>query len=546
MKKEDLFRKAVIGVTTLAFATGLFAYMLAGTSSRYMKDDYCYAVTLDRRGFLDGQAYSYFNAVDFSGNRFSLTLGMGLSELAGRWTVPVLPAVMIALWLLGLYALARQLSSLAGNAFGRLESVLAVAALALFSITLAPNWIQVIYWRPGMFPYFAPVVFGCWLALAVLHFRPGRWTLPYLLLVFLLALLVGGFSEVGDAVEVTALFLALGISLASGDKRKWLPAVLAALTGALLALALLALSPVTALRFNNLYGNHPSLLSALLDSARNVIAFYLAIAYRSTLLYASAFLFFCLLALLAETGAPRPARAARSILARAALGLAFAFVLTWAAVLPSFYIESGAPGERVLVIPAFIAVLLAGWLGTLLGEWLASRLEPSGEKPWGLVALAFAVAFGGGLWLAALPERFEIPDYPALRTFVQANGLYGALIVLASLCLAVAMVWRLRVRPLLFALLALYLCQPLLVSAHVYAQLPALRERAFLWDERDAQIRALRSQGETDITVRALDSLAGISELSAKPGNWVNTCAAKYYRVRSISAIPPVLNTLKP
>src|SRR5688572_4505987 len=297
-KKEELSWKIVTGLAALLFGTGVIGYMIAGANARYMKDDYCYSAILGRRTFLEGQVYSYLNAVDFSGNRFSLTLGMGLSELAGPWTVSALPAVMIALWVLALYLLTRQLSSFWGSAFNRLEAFLAAAAIALFTLTQAPNWIQVTYWRPGMFPYFAPIVLGCWLALLILNIKPGRWHLPYLAGIFLLALLVGGFSEVANAVEVTSLALATGMSAFSGDKKRWFAANLTALGGALAALALLAFSPVTAMRMSTLYGTHADLLTAVLDSAGAVLPFYVAIAYRSTLLYASAFAFFCILSII--------------------------------------------------------------------------------------------------------------------------------------------------------------------------------------------------------------------------------------------------------
>jgi len=63
-----------------------------------------------------------------------------------------------------------------------------------------------------------------------------------------------------------------------------------------------------------------------------------------------------------------------------------------------------------------------------------------------------------------------------------------------------------------------------------------------MWDQREVQILQARANGEQEITVRALDSLAGIAELSDNPGYWVNNCAARYYEVKSIRAVEPVLN----
>ena len=62
-----------------------------------------------------------------------------------------------------------------------------------------------------------------------------------------------------------------------------------------------------------------------------------------------------------------------------------------------------------------------------------------------------------------------------------------------------------------------------------------------MWDRRDAQIRQMAAAGQQEITISALDSLAGIGELHDDTDFWVNRCAAWYYQVRSIRAVEPVL-----
>lgn len=529
----------------LSFGVGLFGYIYAGVFSRFMKDDYCYAVAMDRRDFLDGQMHAYLSEVTFSGNRFSLNLGMGLSELAGRWTVPFLPGMMIVLWLLALCLLVRVVKPLGSDIFGWSETVLAAAAIALFSIALAPNWVQVIYWRPGMFPYFAPIVFGTWLLVSILGYRESKWAIPHRIGIFLLAVLVGGFSEVGNAVEVAALILAMGKTIVTGDKKQ-LTAHTLGLAGALVAFALLVLSPVTGLRSASLYGGHASLVFALSDSLQSTVIFYVALLYRSTLLYLSAFIFFCLFSLIVRNAAEGQTPAPKAIFLRMMTWLGLAIALTWAAMLPSSYAEFGAPGERVLVIPSFINILLAAGLGYGTGQLLSLRSIDPRWAQWGRAALWFAVLLSGGLWLGALQRHFVVPSYPDLRTFVQANGLYAFSLLAVSILVAWGVSRWFKGQAVIAVLLLCYLCQPLLIAGQIYAQVPALQERARLWDAREAQILDLRAQGVTNIEVRALDSLAGISELSSKPGNWVNTCAAKYYRIESIKALEPVLNPPEP
>src|SRR5260221_9083322 len=195
MKKEDFFWKTAIGLAILAFGVGIAGYMFAGLTSRMMQDDYCYDVILGNRGFIEGQVHSYLQEDTYSGNRFSLNLTMGLSETLGRWTIPVLPAFLIALWVAGLYIFQPCLARLGYLSMNKAESLLCALAVASFTMGMAPNWQQVLYWRNGMLTYFAPTVSLTWLAVMVLFYDgQRRWPGIYLMGVFFLALLAGGFS----------------------------------------------------------------------------------------------------------------------------------------------------------------------------------------------------------------------------------------------------------------------------------------------------------------------------------------------------------------
>jgi hypothetical protein len=56
------------------------------------------------------------------------------------------------------------------------------------------------------------------------------------------------------------------------------------------------------------------------------------------------------------------------------------------------------------------------------------------------------------------------------------------------------------------------------------------------WDQRQAAIVSAARSGAGDVTVTALDSLAGLQEMNADPNQWVNRCAATYYGVNNIVA----------
>lgn len=78
----------------LILASALTAILLIGSTSRYMQDDYCYAALL-RGSFWQQQVNAYLHETTFSGNRFSLTFFMGISELFGPAATRYAPALML-------------------------------------------------------------------------------------------------------------------------------------------------------------------------------------------------------------------------------------------------------------------------------------------------------------------------------------------------------------------------------------------------------------------------------------------------------------------
>ena len=67
---------------------------------------------------------------------------------------------------------------------------------------------------------------------------------------------------------------------------------------------------------------------------------------------------------------------------------------------------------------------------------------------------------------------------------------------------------------------------------------PEYSIRAQAWDRRDAHITELREYGQDDLTVPQFDGIYDVKELDSLPTYWVNRCAAAYYEVNSIRAIP--------
>jgi hypothetical protein len=57
-----------------------------------------------------------------------------------------------------------------------------------------------------------------------------------------------------------------------------------------------------------------------------------------------------------------------------------------------------------------------------------------------------------------------------------------------------------------------------------------------VWDYRQGQILADKSEGEKDIVSSRMYTIEGVGELDANPNSWINACAASFYGVHSISA----------
>jgi energy-coupling factor transporter transmembrane protein EcfT len=144
--------------------------------------------------------------------------------------------------------------------------------------------------------------------------------------------------------------------------------------------------------------------------------------------------------------------------------------------------------------------------------------------------------------------RFQ-PAYPEIREWLRLNpiGLAGLIILFLLVSWVVGRV-RLEKRfieewiPFLLLILIFSIC--LASLPQLFTSLAAYQLRAQLWDWRDAQIHNAILRGNYEIELPALDSIAGVTELQADPGHWVNNCAELYYGMKSISAVPPVLTSV--
>jgi hypothetical protein len=464
-------------LTAAGSAAALGAYAYLGTFARQIADDYC-SVNLISGNFLANLWVNYQTISD----RFANFILISLSEAVWPRSVAILPAILLIAWVCGLAWLAHEAGLLAGGR-RNLRFVWTLSLLLVFFVVLlAPNRYQTLYWRASSAAHLAPLVLmpylAAWLARLIrssAHGQVSPWIHP---LTFLGAFFVGDFSEPGDAVQIVLL----GAAIASvwiwgrGPSRHRSLLLLAwAFGGAVSAMLVMALSPANSLRLNSAPPPLPIVAVRSFQYALQFTVDQFSVRPLPVLLAV-----LTPMVLVFYTYAPvshgRSLLAARRAVAWLAAVAALAYVLIAASFSPSVF-GQGFPLERARIAGLFILV------ATLMFEGAGAAMLLA-RHPWLMARRA------------------------------QAQVIAAVLLTVLSLY------------PIRAAWLAL-------------AEAPEYRARTAAWDQREALIQKLKAGGETDLMIPQFDGLQGIKELDVDPNHWTNRCAASYYRVNSIRAIPP-------
>jgi len=480
MGKPDGMFTFVVGFIIFAelFALGTLSYL--GMFSRYMADDYCEIVILRDMPLLSTVFHNYINGGYRSSNRFSNLLFAGLSEMAGKHNVQLLPSLMVLLWLVGLFWAVNQFRKLAGFRWPvRLDLFVAVTVV-FFSVWQAPNIFQTFLWRASMETHFAPLVTMALLSGYILYqiFTSKKTSLWASLFVFLASFLVGGFSEPPVAFMIVLIILSLPVVWRWNDIAKRRSAVnllVCSFTGSFLALCAMFFAPG-----NLLHGT---------ASFTNLIT-----TFGQTFQFTFDFL--------VDTIKTLPLPSLFSIL------ISFFVFL-------SFAIKSGdqtlASHRKRQIWMLIIFVPLIQCL---------------------LIAASFAPSAYGQSYPA---ERAQFLGRFIMTTALLVEGaLLGVLCAQYRNFFSQRKIFFLSVHIMLFAL-ALY---PLRAGLVLLAEVPGYQKWASAWDKRDAEIGKAIASGEQDLVVRLLPPWGGVKEIDGDTRHWVNRCVAGYYEVNTIRSVP--------
>jgi hypothetical protein len=459
---------------------GLFAYL--GTFNRYYADDWCYNQDLHRLGLV-GTLKGYTYITTYASNRYSLTLFSGLIYFLGIFGVQSMTLLTLLVWLGGVYWTLDNLKKINHWLLPRKLVFLIAVMILYFSVYLAPHLYQNLYWRSGLLPYTAPLVFIPYITGAITHqVRRVKSSITLMVIAAITTTLVGGFSEAASVYLVVFLGVyTIAAAIGAWNKKNWgrvtIWTAVIALGFAVLAMFVLIASPANEIRQLEAYGS-PTSLFVLPRLALIYTYFYLRVTTSSHVLpFLVVFSLPLALAYLQEPVKTFKLTGRQTILMMFIIVIGTGLLVA-ASLTPNLYIERGMPAPRAQIIPLFTTITSTAALGWLMGTYFRSKVK------------ATRINIAGALDITAI---------------------------------------------ILICLGCLYTVQTLSITS---GKIPIYAERAVIWDERDRYIREAAKQGTEIVDVYGIDSqpVDGLHDLKPDGKHWVNHCAARYYGVKSIRA----------
>src|SRR5215207_9096859 len=471
-----LLQPALI-VLSLAMSVGLGMFAYLGIFSRYSSDDYCLSAFFLSGDFIDIMTRRYF----VSSSRYTNILFIGLVDnLFGWYNVAILPALMLFLFVLGLYLLLKEISQILVLGWSRWLVFLLAVSVAYFSVQQTPALYETLYWRAGMTSHFAPLVFIPFLGVFLLRQiklaeqrPPSLWIQAICVLI---PFLIGGFSEPPTALMVTVLILSILAVWQWGrreSRRSIMTILVWALVGALSALIVMGLAPANSLRLQTSPPGLVELISRIIQFPFDFIV---------------------------DTFKSLPVPTLISVAVPAML-----FYVKFAYFSPELSKETRNRLALLLLITPLLAYLL-----------IAASFAPSAYGQSYPVARA---RFIGRLLLTS------------------ALMLEGVLLGILVAQIRTRLFQSVYVRGLAMLALMIFALYPLRTAWLTSTQIPTYQQRATVLDARDAEIRAMEAQGVRDLVVPFL-SEEPIQDLGDRTRFRLNRCAAALYNVDSIVALP--------
>jgi len=463
-----------LGIVMMLITLLIYAYL--GTFTRYSSDDYCLSAFFLQDDLFSALIRRYF----VSTSRYTNVLFIGLADKLFGWhNVAILPALMLSLFVLGLYLLLNEIGEMMKWGWSRWMVFFLAVSIVYFSVTQAPDLYETIYWRAGMTSHFAPLVFIPFLGVFLLRqvrkaseHAPPLWVQAAS---FLMPLIIGGLSEPPTALMITVLFLACCAVWLWSDvryRRSRLVILFWALLGALIALIVMAVAPANSLRMQT----PPPGLFLLFSRIINYPAYFVVDSLRAL---------------------PVPTL----------ISVAVPALLFYVKYIHSSDSLSKEVRNRLAIL--VLVILVLGYL------FIAASFAPS--------------AYG---------QSYPVPRARFIGRLLMTIALMTEGAVLGVLFIQLKISFQsMALRNLAIVALMILALYPLRTAWRIFGDIPVYQQRAEAWDVRESEILNLKAEGAQDLVVRFLSDVP-IQDLGDRTGFRLNRCAAALYGVNSIVAVP--------
>jgi hypothetical protein len=486
MEKKNSIGQMTVFLGSIAPIIGLGLMIYIGFYNRFWGDDWCYNFDFKTLG-IDGAIKTYFMTGPealrgYANNRYSLTLISGLLYLLGIVGAKVTAALVITSWFIGLYWTLSNIAKISGFA-SRTAIMAGTATLLYYTLYISPQRFQVLYWTAGIH-YSLAIISGIFL-FALITSQSVRATRSKLIdyIIIPVAILAGGFSETGNTflLSCMTLFLVL-LWLQKKQRSVWAEKAL----------------PTAIIAFVTLLFSLMILVLAPSNATRTEVISAERTSLPMTIFLSLRFAFDFITDSIRSLPMPH---------------LIFLLVFLALPILIGVSSKEKLNGVLRNVILPVLVILIAIWLIT------AAVQAPS-------------VMFYG-----APPD----PRGKSLARFVMLAGLAGIAWLLGrELNSRWNNTWVHSIAILAVILSAVYTARTV---TRVYAELPAYRLRAELWDARDhvIQTAVLEQQKRVEVSVIDMKGL-GVQDIMKSrdmTGDWITACSSKFYGFEAIKAAQP-------
>jgi hypothetical protein len=371
-----------------------------GSYTRLIADDFCSFHFSRRLGML---RYIWNQYLTWGG-RYSAFAVDSLIHNIGVIRLHYFPITLLIIWVCAASFTMHQLLQVETGTrqrHGLLRSV-AMGTTTVFAIlSMSPNVPQVLYWWNGMRTYLPSLIFTTFTIgffyWAYQNLRSRRAVLWGSVTCFLLALIEAGFNE-PLCVVLFSFFIgytALRLLTRTLSLHEPLFSFLAAASlGTAIALAIMLLSPGTALRQVN-FPPPPGLVRMLTIAANGYVGYLTGLL--STPARVSGLIALLLTSIWIGTESDKKLSNGYWILLLLIGGIGLSFL----SILPSIYGTSEMAHPRTLIVPSFILAVSTFFAGLMTGQWLTRHRAPSTALRTGLMMGACGFIIGSALLNAA-------------------------------------------------------------------------------------------------------------------------------------------------